>query len=628
MTILKALADRYERRALEGKAPIPGFAPAQLSFAIILDPDGAVVTVDDLRTGDGKKRRPTSHEAPQAPPNRRGELIVSGAFWDPSDYALGLSKIEPGAAEARKAKLVRKAAEKHAAFKSRHARLLEGVEDPECTALLRFLSSWHPSRIDTLNVAAAELAGTNISFRLDNKLNYVFESEAARDALTSERAAAEGMVATCLVRGTKSPIARLHPPIKGVGDKLAPLVSFNEEAFESYGKKQGFNAPISETAAFAYATALNALIDARLGVDAKGRPVWANRIGLGSDTVVFWAETDGAEEAARNLLDPPSREDGPQTLDDIPTPDEETETDAVRTKLRAVADGHPIRDLAPEVDPATRIYVLGLSPNAARLSVRFWLDQSFGDFERHMQAYRNDLAIEPAPKGGPPKLWALLYEIAPLRKLDDGIRHLAGEMMRAILTGGLYPASLLTQALMRVRAEKVKTTPNRVALIKTVLARRARKTDPEWKDTLVALDRSEPNIGYRLGRLFAVLDAAQYAGIGTVNAGVRDKYFSSASATPGHIFPILLRGAQDHLSAARKKGKGGRAFRLDGDMREILGGVSPQGAFPTTLTLEDQGRFVIGFYHQDAELRIQRVKNEEVEAPSADTANETSEDDK
>lgn len=611
MTILQALAERYERLAEEGKAPVAGFAPAQLSFAIVLNPDGGVVAVDDLRTAD-KKRRPTSHEAPQPPKRTAG--IASGLFWDKTSYVLGRTAPDPKLSNEKAAKAAARTADEHAAFKKRHELLLAGSADPGLLALHRFLAGWAPERYEQL-AHAPDMLDQNVAFRLDGDLGFIHDRQAAREALQPPPRVDDKGTGFCLVTGSTAPIARLHPSIKGIPGAQssgAALVSFNLDAFNSYGKMQGFNAPVSEAAAFAYATALNDLVSASMGVDPKGRPRWSNRIGLSGDTVVFWAETDAAERAARDLLDPP--------------PDDDTETDAVRTKLTFMEDGRAIRDLAPEVDPTTRVYVLGLSPNAARLSVRFWLDQSFGDFARHMLHHWHDLRIEPAPRGGPQKLWALLYEIAPLRKPDRGTQHIAGEMTRAILSGGLYPASLLTQAVMRVRAEKEKTTPNRVALIKAVLARRARKADPQWKDTLVALDRDEPNVGYRLGRLFAVLEAAQYAGVGAVNAGVKDKFFSSASATPGHIFPLLLRGAQDHLSAARKKGKGGRAHRLEGEMREILDGVSPRDAFPRTLALEDQGRFVIGFYHQDADLRVPRVKNEEVEVQSADTATEADED--
>lgn len=621
MTVLRALAERYDRLVAVGKAPVPGFGPAQIAFAVVLDVDGGVVAVDDLRVGDTEKRkRPRVSEAPQPP--KRTVAVASGAFWDKTSYVLGRTGTDPKLSAEKQARAEIRTAQEHEAFKARHAAMIGDDADPGMVALLRFLGKWNPADYDDLRHADIML-DQNVAFRLDGDPGLLHGRPAARAAF-QRGAAARGGVSEghCLVTGRVGPIARLHPSIKGVPGAQssgAALVSFNLDAFESYGKTQGFNAPVSEATAFAYATALNDLIAANTGTDDKGRTRWANRVALGEDTVVFWAETDEAERLARGLIEP--REEDPEDEDE----DDAAETDAVRTKLRALQEGVPLSEAAPQVEKGTRVYILGLSPNAARLSVRFWLDQSLGELADSVQQHWRDLAVEPAPRGGRPPLWALLYEVAPLRKIDDGLRHVAGEMARAILAGTPYPATLLTQALMRCRAEKVKTTPNRVSLIKAVLARqdrrafRARHPEAEWKDSLVALDRNEPNVGYRLGRLFAVFEAAQYAGIGAVNATVKDKFFGAASATPGHIFPSLLRGVQDHLSAARKKGRGGRAYRLDGEIREILGGIAPADAFPAILSREDQGRFVVGFYHQDADLRVPRAKGEEALAPDPET---------
>ena len=620
MTVLQALVERYDRLVAEKKAPVPGYGPAQIAFAIILDADGNAVTVDDLRIGDTeKKKRPRSLEAPQPP--KRTVAIASGAFWDKTSYVFGRSAPDLKLSPEKQSRADARTAQEHAAFKARHETLIGDSADPGLIALRRFLERWRPEDYQSLRHAEA-MIDQNVAFRLDGDFPLIHDRPAARMAF--QNAAAVGEVeGTCLVTGKVGPIARLHPSIKGVPGAQssgAALVSFNLRAFESYGKEQGFNAPVSEATAFAYGTALNDLISANSGRDSKGRPRWSNRIALGEDTVVFWAETSQAERLARGLIEPPNDEGA-----DRDSPDA-TELDAIRVKLQAMEQGVPLKTAAPDVDETTRVYILGLSPNAARLSVRFWLDQSLGELAAHVQQHWKDLDLKPAPRGGKPKLWALLYELAPLRKPDKGIQHLAGEMARAILAGTPYPSSLLTQALMRCRAEKVKTTPNRVSLIKAVLARQARGTflashrHEEWKDDLVALNHEDLNIGYRLGRLFAVFEAAQYAGIGAVNATVKDKFYGSASATPGHIFPMLLRGVQDHLSAAKKKGRAGRAFRLDGEIREILGGLPSNGVFPATLTREDQGRFAVGFYHQDADLRVPRAKGEEAEMPTAETA--------
>lgn len=622
MSILGALRDRHERMAAQGQAPSPGFAPAKIQYTIVLSGAGEVTAVESEPL-DAKGRLVKEVIAPQAPASRRGEKIVPGSFWDPSEYALGLTKIDPAASDAVRAKAARKAVEKHAAFKKRHAELLAGSDDIGCVALLRFLATWRPEDTQDLSNASG-LPGSYIAFRLEGDRGYIHDRAGARAALLAEATASQTVQGTCLVTGAKSPIARLHPPIKGISDKLAPLISFNKHAFLSYGRKKGLNAPVSEGAAFAYATALNDLLSAETGKDEKGRPRWANRIGLGEDTVVFWADTSAAEAVVRGAFDPPP-------------PDDRSEAAEVRTVLKRIERGEPINDATLGNAATTKVYILGLSPNAARLSVRFWRESTLGDFARRFQEHWNDMRIEPPARKNPPPVWALLYELAPLRKIDDGMKQLAGEWLRAIVTGGDYPGSLLAQALMRVRAEH-DAPALRVAIIKAVLTRRARKSweekrqekldHPQWRDPWMALNREDPlesgehpdvNIGYRLGRLFAVLEAAQYAGLGRrVNAGVRDKFFGSASATPRHVFPSLLRGVQDHLSAARKRKREGRANRLDGEIREILGGLPSPGLFPAILSAEAQGAFVVGFYHQDADLRVPRAKGETIDTTDTD----------
>ncbi len=405
----------------------------------------------------------------------------------------------------------------------------------------------------------------------------------------------------CLVTGERAPIARLHLPIKGIGDKLAPFVSFNEDAFSSYGHSQGDNAPVSESAAFAYATALNGLLAAS-GVTAKGRPHYRNRVMLGETTVAFWAEHDRVEGLTRALMG----------ADDVISPDgalaadEKTENAALRATLHRMQEGEPIRDAAPDMDPASRVYILGLSPNAARLSVRFWVEQSFADFARNFQLHWADLMLEPKPHPWPPSLWRLLLELAPQRKAENIPPHLSGEVMRAILTGLPYPRALLTQTIMRIRADAdeedrrtgrtlEKVSDLRVALLKACLTRLHRwKQIPE--DVPVSLDQTSTNAAYRLGRLFAVLERLQRAALGQRNATVRDRFYASASANPALVFPSLIRNARNHSKAIRTRIGPALAEWFEDHIAEIASGMA--GSFPRTLPLEEQGRFALGYYHQ------------------------------
>jgi CRISPR-associated protein Csd1 len=399
-------------------------------------------------------------------------------------------------------------------------------------------------------------------------------------------------------------VSRLHPPIKGIfppapGDGHR-LVSFNLDAFESYGKSQGDNAPVSEAAAFGYGTALNALL-------ARGS---RNRVQIGDTSVVFWADASQcgeaaakrAEQLAAGLIDPPQRYDD-EDEDEAPTDREEAAL--LRHSLELVAEGRPVRDISPGLDEATRFYVLGLAPNAARLSVRFWHETTLGSFIKAIHAHWRDMQIEPRAWRGQPAAWAMLRETAVLRKSENIQPLLEGELMRAILTGTRYPRSLLSATLLRIRAGEEVNGP-RAALCKAWLARHKRigHLEKQSEDTLeipedklVSLDRTEIDPAYRLGRLFAVLENVQRSALGKLNASIRDRYFGAASATPASVFPLLLRGANHHLSVLRRKtDTGGLAVWFEREMGEIVDALPM--SLPRHLRLEDQGRFVVGYYHQ------------------------------
>ena len=630
MTILQSLAKRYERLATAGEAPIPGYAPSQISFTVVLARDGHYVTTHDERTGEGKRLRPRSFVAPMPP--KRAAGIASGAFWDKTSYVLGRTAPDTTVSAAKQVKDAERLIKEHAAFVARHDKMLDGTADIGCAALLAFLRQWSPERYDSL-AYAQEMLDQNVAFWLEGDHGFIHDRPAARAALIAETGARDAVPeAMCLVTGDVAPIARLHPSIKGVPGAQsagASLVSFNLDAFTSYGKIQGANAPVSEEAAFAYATALNGLLTAS-GTNAKGRSIYPNRVMLGETTVPFWAEHGDAESLTRALIGGEEQEvlDSGDTL----PADEKTETTKLRDVLRAMQDGIPLRTAAPEMDPASRVYVLGLSPNAARLSVRFWVEQTLGDFAQHFQLHWEDLRLEPRPHPWPPPLWRLLLELAPQRDSKNIPPHLSGEVMRAILTGLPYPRTLLTQTIMRIRADKdeedrrtgrtlEKVSDLRVALLKACLARMYR-----WKliaeDVPVSLDLATTNSAYRLGRLFSVLERLQRTALGQRNATVRDRFYASASATPALVFPSLIRNARNHSKTIRTKVGAGLAEWFEDHIADIASGLD--GSFPKTLPLEEQGRFALGYYHQRDVFRRKKDVPADIETAeeAADTAPE------
>jgi CRISPR-associated protein Csd1 len=500
MTVLQALNSYYDRMAARGEVDLPGFSREKISFAIQLAPDGSPRNVIDLRRTDGKRVSPALLSVPAAV--KRTVAVLPNLFWDKSAYVLGCS-----------AGVGKRTAEEHAAFKAANLALLAGANDPGLVALRQFLETWRPERFDSPPFHA-ELLDTNIVFRFDDERGYIHEREAARRILASRPSGAtEGF---CLVTGRQAQIQRLHPSIKGVDGAQssgASLVSFNLDAFTSYGQVQGDNAPTSEQAAFQYGTALNQLLDRNTSRNRlKGR--------IGDATIVFWADSsgvgdDGAAEAAEDFFQAATGE----KKDEDPG-----EAAKVRDALDQVRKGRPITELGLGLREGTKFYVLGLSPNAARLSVRYWLADDFFTFARHLADHDGDLRLEPPPyRWGIklPSVQRLLVRTTALQEKFDNIPELlAGETMRAVLTGERYPRTLLTTAINRLRAGDDPGSGWHAAVVKAVLTRDLRKNKSK-EEIPVALDEDSDNQAYQLGRLFALLEAAQYAALGRVQRADR-----------------------------------------------------------------------------------------------------------
>jgi CRISPR-associated protein Csd1 len=396
--------------------------------------------------------------------------------------------------------------------------------------------------------------------------------------------------------------------VNGAQSSGAALVSFNLEAFTSYGKRQGDNAPVSQQAAFAYTTALNYLL--------RRDTTNNQRLQVGDTTVVFWAEAETPARAAKaesflaSLLNAP--------------PDDGAEATRIRRVLEDIAHGRAqaLADIDPELQPGTRMFVLGLAPNASRLSIRFWLVDTLDGLTRQLAWHHKDLRLDPPPWKTAPSVWRLALATAPSRdgraKSEDVPPQLAGELMRAILSGSRYPASLLANMVMRMRSDG-DVSGVRVAICKAVLARnkrwRNKLIQPSQEEEIpVSLNRQSTDPGYLLGRLFAVLENVQRAALGgQVNATIRDRYYGAASATPASIFPVLLRNTQNHLGKLRKE-KPGLAVNLEKEIREIVDGLPEH--FSKSLKIEAQGQFAIGYYHQSQSHFAKHAESGDV-APEA-----------
>lgn len=598
---LQALASYYAR--MEG-AEAPGWSREKFGWCVVIDAEGQPIDRQNLHDLSGKKPVMKLYEVPAGVKRTVG--IAPNFLWDKSSYSLGRTAGEG-----------RRTAQEHAAFVVANLARLAAAEDEGLVAFRRFLKRWTPERFDTAPFRP-EMLDANILFRLEGDNDYLHRRPAARRLVEAPSTTADEREAIlCLATGEVGPAARLHPTIKGVEGAQtagAALVSFNLDAFESYGKQQGENAPTSEAAAFRYGAALNRLLT-RNGPNRVKRPI-------GDATTVFWA--DASDAKAAEAADAWFGEALSMDIEDA------EEARKIGEELEAVAKGRPLASLRPAIEAGTRFHILGLSPNAARLSVRYWLSDNLEVFAKRLADHYADLQIKPSPWGKAPSVNQLLARTTALQgKFENIPPLLAGEVMRAILAGTLYPQSWLAAAIIRLRAGDDPGQGWHAAAIRAVLARKQRKarTDPDVpnkdsnkKETPVSLDREHPNTGYQLGRLFAVYELAQRAALGLgVKATIRDKYFGAASATPASIFPLIITNGQNHLSKVRKE-KPGWAYMIEKELEEVMGRIKPAMPFslPRSLRLEDQGEFAIGYYHQ----RKAKLGDGKTELPSLDDDNQ------
>ncbi len=586
--IVSTLVRRYDRLVSRRAAPEFGYSREKVSYAIILSAPGEAVDVQSLLDTSGKQPRPRILEVP-----RYLQMRTSGVrpyfLWDKTDYVLGIQREKPDGSSVQ--------SKRHfEAFRELHRSLIKDSADPGLQALRAFLNSWDPDQYDEFP-HAEEMLGANVVFRLDGHPEFVHQTDEARKVWTAHlNASAEG-TGICMVSGNDGPLTRLHLPIKGVDGAQssgASLVSFNQDAFCSYGKSAGdksdIHAPFSQRAAFGYVTALNLLLRRR---DRGGR-----NVRIGDTNVVHWAEGagEGTEaDAAENLMD--------LLIDPSPSLSDEEETAKLDARMRAIAAGRPLAEIDPHLRDDTRYYLLGLAPNAARLSVRFWHADTMGNLARRIGEHHRDLSIEPVAWSRPPPVSSLLIETQLDRsreKLDwNGARErvspvLGGMLMRSVFVGGSYPHPLLAGILARIRADGA-VTGLRAAICKAFLAREHRLGRIE-EDVPMSLDPNHDHPAYLLGRAFSLYDRLQFAALGETNATLKDRYYGSASATPVVVFPLLARGSIHHLGSLRKKGSGGLAHWYEQEIAGVLTKLGPE--FPRVLSLEEQGRFALGYYHQ------------------------------
>ena len=594
--ILQSLVRCYDSLAAQGTLKRPGWSAVKVQWGLCLTADGQVSSVEMLGAANEKgKLLPRMMFLPT--PVKRTSGKAASFLCDNAKYLLGItSEMRSSEHTPSDSKAIKDAGTCFRISAQRHHDLLDGVSCPMAQAILRFFDAWQPEQA-LQSPALLEhfddlCKGGNLLFCLINELGTVTEAQnvpeiqAAWDASvsnSSERSA----FGRCLVTGDEDTIAMLHPSIKGVvgaQSSGASLVSFNALAFESYGrnKGQGLNAPVGNHAAFAYGEALNYML----------REKNYHSL-LGSATLVYWAETaqSAYSDCFAALLG--TNEDMTQnTLDGV---------------MKAIRLGQGLQWENVPLDSRTPFYILGLSPNASRLSVRFFLQGTFGDFAANLARHQERLnIIRPSfDQRETLSAYSLLKETANPNSRDKlPPSHLVGDLLRAILGDMPYPVSLLTQTELRIHAEH-SVSRGKAAILKAWLLKNG--SNPQYKEVIdVQLNEQTNYAPYVLGRLFAVLESLQQKANPGINATIMDRYFNAACATPSIVFPTLLKLAQSHL----KKLDTGYFIYYDKQMTELCGRLTD--SYPARLNLQDQGIFQLGYYHQKQKFFTKKEENSNV----------------
>lgn len=578
--ILQSLTSYYEALEKKGKVPKYGYAMGKVAFLLSIDMEGGLRYITPLTEQVARGRGTTTvNQERQIPlPFVRANAIRPQFLCDTSSYILGLSS--NGRPER-----VKECFQQSRTF---HQEVLKDCSSPVAQAVLAFFQQWEPNENHEVISASPELlnGGFIIIEVLEHGIAHV--NPDIQKAWTRYLDATQSdIIMPCLVTGELSPTARLHYKIKGVSGAQssgANLVSFNADSTESFGKETGAIAPVSEYANFAYTTGLNYLLN---------NP--DSRCQIGEDTVVFW--TQGDDEAATQVfgsfLNPDNKKD---------------DFDKLKGVMQSIASGSPVQNINLD----TTCYILALSPNAARLSVRYFLRNTLGHFLKNIAAHYERLEIAKYEKASDfLSPYAMLRETAnPNARTITVSPLLGGAVMRAILNNTPYPEALYTATLLRIRAtqdnadkQRYKITWGRAAIIKACLMKKnLPQTDMEV--LTVMLNPDSTNKAYTLGRLFSVLEDIQQKANPGIKSTIKDRYFNAASSTPLITFPNLIRLSGHHL---KKIDAEGMVINYQKSMGELMDKLDVDNEpFPPRLNLKEQGLFLLGYYQQTQNRYIKK----------------------
>ena len=503
-----------------------------------------------------------------------------------------------------------------------HTKTLSSCESTAGKAIRSFFEKWDPTEAASNQVVQEHeellLAGRNLAFSIEGHeaLNDEAIVELVNKRASSLEDADSSASQVSLISGEKLPVARIHPKIKGVRGTQssgAVLVGFNAPSFTSYGhdEDQGLNAPIGEYEAFAYSTALNYLLSDP-----------GHHIQVDDTTIVFWTlEQD--EERSEDIIQMVE----PGALLQLSSASAEEPDETPNAQSRQEKADQKISSIMKAVEQAKKVgdssidapfFVMGLAPNAARVSVRFFLVSAFGDLVTNISRHYERMQLARGPFGrtylSPQRI---IYEVEnPNSRTSTAARRLTGALIRAILTDTAYPNALFQHAMARLKATQdneekhvKKVDYGRAAIIRAFLIKNYGISE---KELTVDLNTERGSVPYNLGRLFAAMEKVQeeaaWVDERKLNSTIADRYFDSACATPGIVFPVIGKLNNTHLCKLRKNGRGGAKAKLIADLNMKIHARTEH--YPSRLTLEEQGDFVMGYWCQRQDFFTTKDKTE------------------
>lgn len=572
LTKLKEYADN--QMAL----PPPRYNKRLAAWFISLTEDGLFEGCICLKGNNKEEKKGKEFEAPDR--KRSGKAIRPKLLFDSFEYALGIGRPDVSA---------EKVANYHVNFKKLVQDCADKTKDPSVIAVAKFLNSWEPTTGRNLLPKDID-PSENVTFRVGN----IFPADAKErltkvqdfwlDSLSnSSEDDDDSPIMQCLITENLAPIAKRMPiSIKGLsaigGNPTGTeLVSANQKPFTSYGLENSLSSPISIDAAERFAKALNSLI-------ADDR----SRMYIGSTVYVYWTKEKTTFNPLAMLKQPKLEE--------------------VAALLKSPFTAQPASGLTDT--KVNQFYALALTANNARAVVRDWLETTIPNVEENLRQWFQHQQIVDAYGSSPRPLNVFTLAASIYRDPAKEMQPSAPTaLIRNALHGDRLPEDLLTKLVQRNRVEHDMTYP-RVVLLKLIFS-----SNPNRQEMMTNMERLNLNpqlegndrAAYFCGRLLAILEAIQRSAIGSINAPLTYRYYGAASSTPAVAFPQLLRGARAHLSKLRKE-RVGTYKALEEQVEEITANIL---TFPTTLSLQQQGLFGLGYYHQKASDRASRKANSE-----------------